>query len=72
MKGYKCDICGSFFGSRLCPTLPNGLIIAIGTTGFRTSADICAGCLETLRNTVCDLSLITEENDEPETSSSEC
>ena len=81
MKAYKCDICGAFFAKRLCPTLPNGLMIAGSGLG---SADICAGCLETLRNTVSDLSLVTEknresllshvteENNEFKTSSGEC
>lgn len=69
MKAYKCDICGAFFAGRLCPTLPNGLIIA--TTGLG-AADICAGCLEILRKTVSDLSLVTEENNEFKTSRSEC
>ena len=71
MKAYKCDICGNLFASRsrLCPTLPNGLMI-VGT-GLG-AADICAGCLEILRKTVGDLSLVTEENNESKTSSSEC
>ena len=69
MKAYKCDICGALFADRLHPTLPNGLMI-VGT-GLG-SVDICAGCLEMLRHTVCELSLVTEENNEFKTSSSKC
>ena len=69
MKAYKCDICGALFVKRLVPTLPNGLMIA--KTGLY-AADLCAGCLETLRSTVCDLSLVTEENNESKTSRGEC
>lgn len=69
MKAYKCDICGVLFADRLHPTLPNDLMI-VGS-GLK-SVDICAGCLEILRNTVDELSLVTEENNEFKTSSSEC
>ena len=69
MKAYKCDICGVLFADRLHPTLPDDLMIV--RTGL-SSVDICAGCLETLRNTVSDLSRVTEENDEFKTSSGEC
>lgn len=71
MRAYKCDICGVLFAKKLCPTLPNGLMIVGKGLGL-TEADICAGCLETLRNTVSDLSLVTEENNEFKTSSGEC
>lgn len=69
MKAYKCDICGVLFANRLHPTLSNGLLIT--TTGLG-SADLCAGCLEILRSTVNDLSLVTEEDNEFKTSSGEC
>ena len=69
MKAYKCDICGSLFANRLHPTLPNDLMVVGMGLG---SADICAGCLEILRSTVSELSLVTEENDEFKTSSGEC
>lgn len=67
MKAYKCDICGNLFVKRLTPTLSNGLMI-VGAE----AADLCAGCLETLRNTVNILSPMTEENNESKTSSGEC
>lgn len=67
MKAYKCDICGKLFVDKSTPTLVNGLIVA----NFYSPADLCPNCLEALRDTVYKLSP-TEENDEPETSSSEC
>ncbi len=74
MKAYKCDICGKLFEKKSPPILPKTnsrrLLIAFdGTPLF--PADICPDCLEEISDIVRILSP-TEENNEPETSSSEC
>ena len=72
MKAYKCDICGKLFEDKSFPTLPACLReLVIAVNGTTVSADICPDCLEEIRDMTRILSP-TEENNEPETSSSEC
>ena len=74
MKAYKCDICGKLFAERpilILPTRFRRLMIGVDNNGSLLSADICPDCFEEIRNIVLALSP-TEENDESETSSSEC
>lgn len=74
MKAYKCDICEKLFEEKHIPILPTHssrqLLIAFNGT-YLNAADICPDCLEEISDIVRILSP-TEENDEPETSSSEC
>lgn len=71
MKAYKCDICGSFIEVRPVTTIPCGLLI-ISYARDNSAADICPECLEAIRNLIAHRMPKTEENNEPETSSSEC